>query len=201
MLATCKHNHTLRFSHTLAAPAESCHGRGPLPGRAPPPVQLPRAGFPRSPLRPPPSCPRRPASCHLRASHWPGPEQTSAPDWRLRLSLWATETFPHWGGWRVAAPTGGGGEVFGESGGSGVGRRRAGGHGLRVFACDGSGDGAAAATLVHPARLDPGPSASQPRKGEEGGCRREGRAGLGATSVWGPAGKGVAGGRAWGVEE
>lgn len=84
-----------------------------------------------------------------------------------------------------------------ESGGGG----RAGGHGLRVFACDGSGDGAAAATLVHPARLDPGPSASQPRKGEEGGCRLEGRAGLGATSVWGPARKGVAGGRAWGVEE
>lgn len=84
-----------------------------------------------------------------------------------------------------------------ESGGGG----RAGGHGLRVFACDGSGDGAAAVTLVQPARLDPRPPATQPRKGEEGGCRLEGRAGLRATSVWGPVRKGVAGGRAWGVEE
>lgn len=73
--------------------------------------------------------------------------------------------------------------------------------GLRVFACDGSGDVAATATLVQPARLDPGSPASQPRKGEEGGYRLEGRAGLGATSVWGPVRKGVAGGLAWGVEE
>lgn len=124
------------------------------------------------------------------------------------------ETFPHWGGGgrRVAAPTGGGGEECRESGGSGVGRRAGERVGTgckcwcqpQVFARDGSGEETAAAALAQPARLDPRPPTSQPRQGEEGGCRLRGgpgRAEPGATSVWGPARKGVAGGRTWGVEE
>lgn len=38
---------------------------------------------------------RRPTPCHLRASHWPGPEPASAPDWRLLLSVCELGTFPH----------------------------------------------------------------------------------------------------------